>query len=92
MQRKLQFIATKFDNVRFCVRPLCGLRLSAALDVDDIRHLPHWELWYRPGGLSAPPPLLSKGRMTASKEVNTMIRGVWRVFYADGEIGQSQGA
>ena len=53
-QRKLQFIAKKFDKVRFCVRPLCELQLCAALDANDICNNPYLELWYRHDNLSAP--------------------------------------
>ena len=37
MQRKQNNFAKKFDNVRFCVRPLCELQPLAALDT-NIRH------------------------------------------------------
>ena len=68
----------KFDNVRFCVRPLCELQLFAALDGNDKYHHPHLELWYRHGDRSTS-PRFSKGRITASKEVKSIIsRGMWR--------------
>ena len=38
MQRKQLFIMKKFDNFRFCLKPLCELKLFAALDANDIRH------------------------------------------------------
>ena len=42
MQRKRR--EEKFENVRFCVRPLCELQLIAAFDANDIRHHPHLEI------------------------------------------------
>ena len=36
MQRKLNIFVKKFENVRFCVRPLCELQLLAALDPNYI--------------------------------------------------------
>ena len=35
----------KFDNVRFCVRPLCELQLFAALDANDIRYYVTSRTW-----------------------------------------------
>ena len=85
MQRKLQFSAKKFDNVRFCVRPLCELQLFAALDANDIRHNPHMELWYRHGHLTS--LRVSKGRITASKSENHYKSGNVESFsYANREI------
>ena len=52
--KKTKKFAKKFDNVRFCVRPLCELQLFTALDANDVRHHPHLELRYRHGDLSAP--------------------------------------
>ena len=61
----------KFDNVRFCVRPLCELQLFAALDANDIRHHPH---------LNLSAPLHRFFPRGGSKEVKTIIsRGMWRV-------------
>ena len=77
---KKKKFATKFENVRFCVRPHCELQLFAALDANDIRHHPHLELRYRHGDLCSTSPLFSKGRIKASKEVKTIISlGMWRV-------------
>ena len=42
MQRELKIFVKKFNNVRFCVRPLFELQLFAALDANDIRHHPHF--------------------------------------------------
>jgi hypothetical protein len=39
MQRKLKIFVKKFDNFRFCVRPLCELQLLAALDANDIAYV-----------------------------------------------------
>ena len=38
MQRQQKQFGKKFDDVRFCVRPLRGLQLSAAPDANYIRH------------------------------------------------------
>ena len=59
------------DGLWFCVRPLCELQLFTALDANDTRHHPHWELWYSHGDLSTPLhfTFFSKGRITALKEV-----------------------
>ena len=54
VQRKLQFIRKKFDNVRFCERPLCELQTFTALNAIDICNNLYLELWHRNGNLSAP--------------------------------------
>ena len=39
MKRKGKKIEKKFDNVRFCVRPLCVLQPLAALDANENKSL-----------------------------------------------------
>ena len=82
MLRKLQFIAKKFDNVRFCVRLLCYYSTLLL----DIRHQPHFGTDMAVSLLHFT-SIFSNGRITALKEVkNIIIWGMWRVCYAVREI------
>ena len=81
MQRKLQYITKNFDNVRFCVRLLCELHPSL-LQMQMIYVTTH--AWNSDTDMAISllhfTSLFSKGRITASKEVKTVItRGMWRV-------------
>ena len=64
MQRKQNNFARKFDNVRVCGSRLYELQPLTALDVNDVHH--HHSL-------CSTSQLFSKGRITASKEVKTII-------------------